>query len=92
VENSIHSAVMLCKNRSVFVLFCTTTYTCDIDIGSENCIMPYVKTTLFYLGIDFECRIISSLYFKLWLKKDLVQNKIVQVRGCFPYVFVSDSH
>jgi len=43
------------QKGSVFVLFFTSTGTCDVGIGSEtNIILFNGKTTLFYLGIGFE--------------------------------------
>ena len=60
-----------------------------MDIGSEIDIVLFnLMTTLFYLDIGFEAWLFSNLLrFEIWLKQDLVQNKKIQVRGCFPYSF-----
>jgi len=60
-----------------------------MDIGSEIDIVLFnLMTTLFYLDIGFEAWLFSNLLrFEIWLKQDLVQNKKIQVRGCFPYFF-----
>jgi len=47
VTDSIYNAVMSFKKRSVSVLFCTSTYTCDVGIGSEINIPFNFKATLF---------------------------------------------
>jgi len=60
-----------------------------MDVGFAFNIMLFnLRTAIFYLDIDFEARLFSNLLrFELWLKQDLVQNKKIQVRGCFPYSF-----
>jgi len=60
-----------------------------MDIGSEiNIILFNLETTPFYLGIGFEAWLFWNLLrFELWLKQDLVQNKKIQVRGCFTHFF-----
>jgi len=58
-----------------------------MDIGSEiNIILFNLRTTLYYLDIDFEAWLFSNR-FEIWLKQDLVQNKKIQVREGFPYFF-----
>jgi len=63
-----------------------------MDVGfAFNKMLFNLRTTIFCLDIDFEARLFSNLLrFELWLKQDLVQNKKIQVRGCFPYSFQKD--
>jgi len=43
------------QKLSNFMLFCTSTEICDMDIGSEiNIIQFNLSTALFHLGIGFE--------------------------------------
>jgi len=69
------------------MFFSTSTDICDLDSGSEiNIILFNFWTALFYLDVDFEAWLISNVpRFELLLKQDLVLNKKIQVRGCFPY-------
>jgi len=71
------------------MFFCTFADICDVDIGSEiNIVLLNLRTKLFCLDIGFEAWLIWNLLgFEIWLKQDLVQNKKIQVRGCFPYFF-----